>query len=124
MTDEKLATYYQTIESILLAYQFADKRYIAGKLQEKGRTIRLIQMHRAEQNIAVAAASILARDRFVAKIAALSQHYAMTFPLGASAAVIRAGKQFVEKSGLPALSLIAKMHFRTTAEILGNEHGW
>ncbi len=107
---------------VAIADQFADKRYITGKLQEKGRTIRLVQMHRAERNIAVAAASILARDRFVAKIAALSQRYAMTFPLGASAAVIRAGKQFVAKSGLPALSLVAKMHFRTTAEVLGNEH--
>ncbi|MHB8164199.1 MAG: ribonuclease HIII [Methanoregula sp.] len=101
-----------------IADQFADKRFILGKLQQKGRTIRLIQMHRAEQNIAVAAASILARARFIEKIASLSKKYSMTFPLGASAAVIQAGKQFVEKSGLPNLPLVAKMHFRTTAEVL------
>jgi len=29
-----------------IADQFADKRFILGKLQQKGRTIRLIQMHR------------------------------------------------------------------------------
>lgn len=107
---------------IAIADQFADKRYILGKLQARGRTIQLIQMHRAEQNIAVAAASILARARFVEKIAALSKKYAMTFPLGASAAVIKAGKQFTAKNGLPNLPLVAKMHFRTTAEVSGQEH--
>jgi len=105
-----------------IADQFADKRFILGKLQQKGRTIRLIQMHRAEQNIAVAAASILARARFIEKIASLSKKYARTFPLGASAAVIRAGKQFMEKNGLPGLPLVAKMHFRTTDEVRKKEH--
>jgi len=103
-----------------IADQFADKRFILGKLQLKGRTIRLIQMHRAEQNIAVAAASILARARFIEKISAMSKKYAMTFPLGASAAVIRAGKQFIAQHGLPGLPLVAKMHFRTTAEVRDN----
>ncbi|MFA6226046.1 MAG: ribonuclease HIII [Methanoregula sp.] len=102
---------------VAIADQFADKRYILGKLQEKGRTIQLIQMHKAEQNITVAAASILARARFVEKISAMSKNYAMTFPLGASAAVIKAGKQFTAKSGLPNLPLVAKMHFMTTAEV-------
>jgi ribonuclease HIII len=100
-----------------IADQFADKRFILGKLQQKGRTIRLIQMHRAEQNIAVAAASVLARARFLEKIASLSKKYSMAFPLGASAAVIQAGKQFMEKNSLPGLPLVAKMHFRTTAEV-------
>ncbi len=103
--------------TIAIADQFADKRFILGKLQAKGRMIEVIQMHKAEQNIAVAAASILARARFVEKIAALSKKYAMTFPLGASAAVIRAGKQFIAKNGLDGLPLVAKMHFRTTAEV-------
>ncbi len=105
-----------------IADQFADKRFIIGKLQAKGRTIRLIQMHKAEQNIAVAAASVLARARFLEKIAAMSKKYAMTFPLGASSAVIKAGKQFITKNGLPALPLVAKMHFRTTTEVLKTEH--
>ncbi len=105
-----------------IADQFADKSFILGKLQHKGRTIRLIQMHKAEQNIAVAAASILARARFLEKIASLSKKYAMTFPLGASSGVIKAGKQFMEKNGLPGLTHVAKMHFRTTDEVLGKEH--
>jgi ribonuclease HIII len=106
---------------VAIADQFADKRYICGKLQAKGRTIQLIQMHKAEQNIAVAAASILARARFIEKVAAMSKRYAMTFPLGASAAVIAAGKEFIAKSGLPRLPLVAKMHFKTTAKVIRKE---
>lgn len=106
---------------VAIADKFADERFIRGKLQAKGRTIRLVQMHRGEQNIAVAAASILARARFVERVAALSKTYAMTFPLGASAGVIRAGKEFIAKNGLPALPLVAKMHFKTTAEVIRKE---
>ena len=107
---------------LAIADQFADKRFILGKLQAKGRTIELVQMPKAEQNIAVAAASILARARFVEKIAALSKKYAMTFPLGASAAVIKVGKQFIAKNGLHSLPLVAKIHFRTTAKVCEKEH--
>jgi ribonuclease HIII len=106
---------------VAIADQFADKRYILGKLQERGRMIQLIQMHKAEENIAVAAASILARARFIAKMADLSAKYGMTFPFGASAAVIRAGQEFVKKHGAANLPLVAKMHFRTTAEVMGKD---
>ena len=88
----------------VLSDKFGDERLILGKLQEKGKAVRLVQMHRAEQNIAVAAASILARARFLEKIAAMSEKYGMTFPLGASAGVITAGKQFVAKFGYPKTS--------------------
>jgi ribonuclease HIII len=107
---------------VAIADQFADKRFILGKLQEKGRTIQLIQMHRAERNIAVAAASILARARFLEKIATMSKKYMMTFPRGASAGVIKTAKQFIAKSGLPALPLVAKMHFKTTATVREQEN--
>lgn len=41
---------------VAIADQFGDERYILGKLQERGRSIRLVQMPRAEENIAVATA--------------------------------------------------------------------
>jgi ribonuclease HIII len=102
--------------------QFADERFILGKLQEKGKTIKLVQMHKAEHNIAVAAASILARARFLDKMAKLSKKYKMTLPRGASDSVINAGKQFIFKYGLLELNLVAKMHFKTTLEILKKEN--
>jgi ribonuclease HIII len=60
---------------VAIADQFADERFILGKLQEKGKGLRLIQMHKAEQNTAVAAASILARARFLEKLSKLSNKY-------------------------------------------------
>jgi len=105
-----------------IADQFADEHFILGKLQEKGKTIKLIQMHKAEHNVAVAAASILARARFLEKIAKLSKKYKMIFPLGASDSVINTGKQFIIKYGLLDLNLVAKMHFKTTSEILKKEN--
>ena len=58
-----------------IADQFADERFILSKLQEKGKKLNLIQMHKAEENIAVAAASILARARFLQKLSKLSSEY-------------------------------------------------
>ena len=57
------------------------------------------------------------RARFLEKISVMSKKYAMVLPLGASAAVIRAAKGFIAAYGSPALPLVAKMHFKTTAEV-------
>ncbi|MBN2733792.1 MAG: ribonuclease HIII [Methanomicrobiaceae archaeon] len=98
--------------------QFADERYILGRLQTRGKKIRLIQMHRAERNIAVAAASILARDRFLEKMESLSKDAGIILPKGASHAVIVAGRKIVGEKGRDKLSKYAKIHFKTTGEIL------
>ncbi len=67
-----------------LSDKFADERFILSKLQEKGKKITLRQEHKAESNIAVAAASILARARFVDKMNKLSQEYKIELAKGAS----------------------------------------
>lgn len=101
--------------------QFADERYILGKLQEKGKNIDLVQMPKAEQNIAVAAASILARDRFVEKMAKLSNEYQLNLPKGASSAVIDAARKFVDLNGKDKLCKVAKLHFKTTERVIGKK---
>ena len=65
-----------------------------------GREIELVQRHRAEADLAVAAASILARDEFVKRLAALEKEFEMKLPKGASAAVDAAAKEFMEKHGV------------------------
>jgi ribonuclease HIII len=102
-----------------LADQFADERFIISKLQEAGRKITLIQMPKAEQDIAVAAASILARDRFLFYLDRMNLEYRMQFPKGASEGVIKVAKEFLVKYGKDMLSKVAKLHFRTTKEVLG-----
>jgi ribonuclease HIII len=100
-----------------IADKFADERLILSRLMEKGKTLVLLQSHRAERNIAVAAASILARDRFLAKLDNFRTQYGMEFPKGASAAVITAGRKFVAEHGREALANVAKVHFKTIDEI-------
>jgi ribonuclease HIII len=53
---------------VAIADQFANEKFILSK----GKKLNLIQMHKAEQNIAVAAASVLARWRFLEKLSKLS----------------------------------------------------
>jgi ribonuclease HIII len=101
-----------------IADQFADERFILSKLQEKGKKINLIQMRKAEQNIAVAAASILARARFLEKLSMLSSKYKVDITKGVSIAVINNAKKIVKEYGEEHLRAIAKIHFNTTKKVL------
>ena len=97
----------------------ASKSVIEKALMTEGRQIELVQRHKAEEDIAVAAASILARDEFVKGIAKLEQQFQMKFPKGASAAVDVAAKQFVDSRGAGELAKVSKMHFRTALRAQG-----
>ena len=100
--------------------QFAsNKETVAKALMGLGRSIELVQRHRAEEDIAVAAASILARDEFVSRLNRLGKEFEVVLPKGASAQVEQAGKEFLERHGAEALPKVAKMHFRTAARIQG-----
>lgn len=104
-----------------IADQFADERFILSKLQEKGKKLNLIQMHKAEENIAVAAASILARARFLQKLAKLSSEYRVDLSKGVSVNVINNAKNFVATHGKDLLRRVAKLHFKTTKQVLTNQ---
>ena len=92
---------------------------IFSKLMEKGKTLNLLQTPKAERFIAVAAASVLARDHFLSRLSQLSKETGFTLLKGASPAVIGVAKQIVQKSGPAVLRRFAKLHFRTTASVLG-----
>ena len=97
----------------------ASKSVIEKALMAQGKEIQLVQRHKAEEDIAVAAASILARDEFVKGIAKLEQQFAMKFPKGASAAVDAAAKEFVQTRGAGELQKVSKLHFRTALRAQG-----
>ena len=100
--------------------QFAhDKNTVAKALMTLGREIELVQRHKAEEDLAVAAASILARDEFVTRLAKLEKDFGLRLPKGASAAVDAAAKEFIAKRGVGALPQVAKMHFRTALRAQG-----
>jgi ribonuclease HIII len=98
--------------------QFGNKNIVKRALMERGKKIELIQRHKAESDLAVAAASIIARDGFVHRLAALGKEFGVKLPKGASEAVLEAGRELVTKHGREVLSRVAKMHFRTTQKVL------
>ena len=97
----------------------ADKATVANALMSLGRDIELIQRHKAEADLAVAAASILARHEFVTRLAALEKQFGMKFPKGASGAVDEAAREFVARHGTEGLANVAKMHFRNAFRAQG-----
>jgi ribonuclease HIII len=119
----------RAIESLLkrhpcshaVADQFGDEHYILSRLMEKGKRIQLIQMPKGERDIAVASASILTRDIFLARLERLSQEYQIELPKGASEAVVIAAKQVIEKRGKEDLRKLAKLHHKTTQKIVGKQ---
>ncbi len=98
--------------------QFGDERFITSALMQKGRTIQLTQRPRAEEDVAVAAASIMARSEFVKRLDRLSDDAGLVLPKGASNLVDAAAKRLVRAKGKDALSAFAKVHFKTTAKVL------
>ncbi|MGO9245149.1 MAG: ribonuclease HIII [Verrucomicrobiia bacterium] len=98
--------------------QFGNKRIIEKALMERGRKIELVQRHRAESDLAVAAASIIARNEFVMRLRRLGKEYGVKLPKGASTAVEEAAAELIAKHGRDALGKVAKMHFRTSQKVL------
>ena len=99
--------------------QFGTKRSVSQALMKLGKGIKLEQRHKAEADVAVAAASILARDAFVKGIKKLGDEIGMVLPKGASKKVDEVGRELVAKQGEEVLGRVAKVHFRTTQKVLG-----
>ena len=81
--------------------------------------INLIARTKAEDNPAVAAASILARAAYLMHLEKLSKQYDEKITPGAGPVVDRTGKRLVARHGEDILSKTAKVHFVTTKKILG-----
>ncbi len=105
-----------------LSDKFADVRVLERSLMDKGKKIHLDQRTKAESDFAVAAASILAREKFIDWLAESEKSSGIKLPRGASAAVKSAAATLVEKFGPDALERHAKTHFKTAAEVLGTFH--
>jgi ribonuclease HIII len=105
----------------ILSDQFGDKRYIESRLMVDTRLSRVpvIQMHRAEADVAVAAASILARDAFLRWIDQTGKTLGLIVPKGASPKVIETGKLLVSQLGADGLRDYAKVSFKTMQKVVG-----
>lgn len=104
--------------SQVLVDQFADKKVLEQAMANI-QDLQLEQRTKGESDIAVAAASILARETFVAVIEDLRVKSELHIPLGSSSPdVVRVGKVIIKKWGEAGLKRIAKVGFKTTQKIL------
>ena len=102
--------------------QFADASVIERSLLRHGRNIGIEQRVRAESDIAVAAASILAREAFINWLERRGKELGLRLERGVSANVKEAAKKLVEAKGPQALREVAKVHFRTAHQIAPDDY--
>ena len=103
-----------------LSDKFADARVLQKALLENGRKIRLDQRTKAESDYAVAAASILAREGFINWLDKSSAELGVVLAKGVSPKVKAAAAELITRYGADMLPKVAKMHFKTASEVLGN----
>jgi ribonuclease HIII len=108
----------QTSCDNVLIDQFASEHLVINALKQKDVNVHLTQRVRAEEDLVVAAASIIARGVFLESLKMLSEEVGLTLPKGASSIVIKAGKMFIIKHGQDALNKVAKLHFKTTQQVI------
>ena len=99
--------------------QFGDKRLVENALLKKGRSVRLEQFPKGERDVAVAAASIVARAEFVRRLAKLEEEAGLPLPKGAGTQVDHVASQLYLSGGEELLRKFAKMHFRTARKAMG-----
>ncbi len=100
-----------------LSDKFGDEALIKSALMKNGRSIRLEQMCKAESDIAVAAASVLARATFVQKMQEMENTYGIKFQKGCSPLVKAVASEFISKYGKDRLKEVCKAHFKTYNEV-------
>ena len=100
------------VSVIKIALAEKEKR---GKIKQK---VKLIQNIRGESDVAVAAASIIARTEFLRTLKQLSMEVGYSLPKGATH-VEEAARELVKKYDESVLNFTAKKHFKTTKRVLG-----
>ncbi len=103
------------------ASEWVLEKFLQKNLGEKWPQIELEQKVRGEEDLAVAAASILARARFVQELVNLEKIVEVELPKGASQHVISVARKIVKKYTSDMLKRVAKWHFSTTQKVLEND---
>ena len=98
--------------------QFADARVVQRAARDRVGDLRIVQFPRAEADVAVACASVLARATFLDWLERASERVGVTLPKGVSPQVVAAARQVAARGGRDALASVAKLHFRTTDDVL------
>jgi len=101
--------------------KFADERLVATRLQRRVKNMpgRLVQVPRAEAHLVVAAASIVARVRFLEGLQECQADSGTDLHKGAGSPVDVAGRRVFSIGGTDLLRRVAKLHFKNSDRIPG-----
>ncbi|MFC1668142.1 ribonuclease HIII [Chlamydiota bacterium] len=102
----------------VLIDKFCKKNLILEVLMKRGKKVKIEQRTKAEEDIVVAAASVLARGEFLFRLEQQEKEFGIPFPRGASKKVEEAAADFIKKEGMSALNKVAKLHFKTTKKVI------
>jgi len=98
--------------------KFGKTELVQNALLERERHIDLKQIVRGESVVQVAAASIIARARFIREMQRISAGYGCELPRGAAAIVDQVGRQLVSRYGPAILQKVAKTHFKNFQRVI------
>lgn len=100
--------------------QFAEKHVMENMLEKKNIKIHVEQRHKGEQDVVVAAASIIARMSFLEGLEKISENLTIPLPKGASQEVKDTARKILARFGIEMLDKVSKKHFKTRAEIVND----
>ena len=104
---------------LVISDQFANPAGLKRVITQKGLDIDLRSEVRAESDLAVAAASILARAEFLRRLESLGKSIGVPLLKGAGANVDNLARNLVRTEGESILGKVAKLHFKTTQKVMG-----
>ena len=98
---------------LVISDQFANPAVLKAALMERGRQVNLVSRVRAEVDLAVAAASVLARAEFLWRLKRLGDEFGVALPKGAGYQVDDAAARIIAERGSDSMAAVGKMHFKT-----------
>lgn len=107
--------------NLVISDQFAKKEVLELALKKKNIRISLVQRYKAESDVVVAAASILARYSFISGINKLETSYKVKLPKGAGHLTKKTALAIYQTYGEKILSGLSKKHFKTFKEVIENK---
>ena len=100
----------------LIVDRFANPPLLRRRLAKHD--IEILQVERAERELPVAAASVLARAEFLKRLRNISKRFDFPLPKGAGESAVAAAYKFIRLFGKERLAEVAKLHFKTTQKAL------
>lgn len=111
------ALHQRTDAKEVLVDQFTKEPLVSHYLKKRNNPIFVIEREKAESDLVVAGASILARSAFLEGLKLLEEEIGSPLPRGASTPVKQQARNLFDTHGKELFYSIAKLHFKTYKEL-------